>query len=271
MKSWNESKRLVVKIGTSSLTYENGRFHLRRIEALVRTLSDFRNGGREVVLVSSGAITAGIARLGLGHRPHSLEEKQAMAAVGQCELMRIYENFFDLYGHPVGQVLLTGETIQREKARENAESTFHTLLALGCIPIVNENDTVSSEEIEAIATFGDNDRLSAYVAILCHADSLVILSDIDGLYDSDPHKNPEAKLIPTVERIDERILSYGGGAGSERGTGGVAAKLAAAQIACREGITTYLVNGEDPTILYRLGDAERPGTVFLPYEDENKN
>lgn len=266
MNSIKDANRIVVKIGTSSLTYETGRFNLQRIETLVRVLSDFRNAGKEVVLVSSGAITAGIARLNLGHRPHSLEEKQAMAAVGQCELMRIYERFFDIYGHPVGQVLLTAETVRNEKARQNAENTFHTLLRLGCIPIVNENDTVSSEEIEAVATFGDNDRLSAYVALLCNADALIILSDIDGLYDSDPRKNPDAKLIHRVGRIDEKILSYGGGAGSERGTGGVAAKLAAAQIACTKGITTYLLSGEDPEILYKLRDGICPGTVFETYE-----
>ena len=147
-----------------------------------------------------------------------------------------------------------------------ASNTFRTLLNLGCIPIVNENDTVSSEEIEAIATFGDNDRLSAYVAVLCKADSLVILSDIDGLYDSDPHKNPDAKLISSVDRIDEKILSYGGGAGTERGTGGVAAKLAAAQIACTNGITTYLLNGSDPEVLYSLRNGESVGTVFHTYE-----
>ena len=266
MTDFKSSKRIVIKIGTSSLTYDTGKFNLNRIDRLAKVISDFKNSSTEVVLVSSGAVTAGIARLGINHRPHSIEEKQAMAAVGQCELMKIYEHFFDIYGYPVGQVLLTGETIEKNKARENAENTFRTLLNLGCIPIVNENDTVSSEEIEAIATFGDNDRLSAYVAVLCKADSLVILSDIDGLYDSDPHKNPDAKLISSVDRIDEKILSYGGGAGTERGTGGVAAKLAAAQIACTNGITTYLLTGSDPEVLYSLRNGESVGTVFHTYE-----
>ena len=266
MTEFCNAKRIVLKIGTSSLTYETGRFNLNRIEKLVRVLSDLRNSGREVVLVSSGAVTAGISKLGLNHRPKSLREKQATAAVGQCELMRLYDNYFDMYGHTVGQVLLTGETIRREKARINAENTFSMLLSYGCIPIVNENDTVSSEELEAIATFGDNDRLSAYVAVLCRADVLVILSDIDGLYDSDPRKNPDAKIIHEVEKIDEKILSFGGGAGSERGTGGVAAKLEAAKITCTNGITTYLLSGEDPGILYELDEGKCPGTVFKTYD-----
>ena len=267
MKSFSECKRIVVKIGTSSLTYDTGRFNLDRIETLVRTLCDFRNSGREIILVSSGSITAGIARLGLGHRPHSLEERQAMAAVGQCELMRIYERFFDMYGYPVGQVLLTANTMLNPQSKKNAENTFNTLISLGCIPVVNENDTVSCDEIKEVETFGDNDTLSAHVAVITSADALVILSDINGLYDSDPRKNPDARLISRVERIDEKIIGYGGGAGSERGTGGVAAKLRAGQLACTHGIPMYLVNGSDPRILYSLNKNENPGTVFLPYEE----
>ncbi len=258
MNNFKDTKRIVVKVGTSTLTYENGKLNLNRMEHLARVLSDFKNSGKEVILVTSAAITAGMARMGLDHRPESTEEKQALAAVGQCEIMRMYERFFDMYGYPVAQVLVSKEIIDHEQMRKNAINTFRKLIEMGCIPIINENDAVSIGEIE----FGDNDTLSAYVAALCGADVLVIFSDIDGLYEGDPRKNPDAKLIPVVDKIDDKIMSYAGGAGTSRGTGGVITKLHAAKIASENGIPMYILNGENPGILYDLLNGENKGTYF---------
>ena len=252
--------RVVVKVGTSTLTHSSGRLNLRRIEALARTLSDLKNAGREIVLVSSGAVSAGVAKSGLGHRPESLEEKQAMASIGQSELMRIYDRFFSDYGHKIGQILMTRDVVDNPIRRAAAENTFNTLLRMGCIPIVNENDAVSTDEL---VKFGGNDILSAHVANLCHADLLINLSDIDGLYDSDPRKNPDAHLISRVDDIDA-IFSFAGGAGTERGTGGMEAQLTAAKMVTENGITMFIMNGSDPEILYRLFDGEDVGTVFTP-------
>ncbi|NLE13149.1 MAG: glutamate 5-kinase [Clostridiales bacterium] len=253
------ARRIVIKVGSSTLTHDTGLLNLRRIEQLARVISDFTNMGKEVILVTSGAVAAGVSRLRLDHRPATIEEKQATAAVGQNELMSVYERFFTGYGHTVGQILLTRETFEVPVARENARNTFNTLLRMRCIPIVNENDSVSFEEIAV----GDNDTLSAYVAAMVEADALILLSDIDGLYDSDPHRNPDAKLIPVVPVIDEKILSYAGGAGSERGTGGVVTKLHAAQIATDAGIPMFLLNGSDPGILYDLFEGLHVGTYFM--------
>lgn len=258
MSKINDAKRIVFKVGTSTLTHENGKLNLRRIERLVTTLSDLKNMGKEVVLVSSGAISAGCGRMGLDKRPDTVSGKQAMAAIGQSELMRVYEHFFSMYGHAVGQILLTKEETDNPKIWENAKNTFNTLLGMDCIPIVNENDSMSYEEIE----FGDNDTLSAVVAKICEANSLVILSDIDGLYDSDPRSNPNAKLIEQVDEITDEILGYAGGAGSARGTGGLITKLHAAQIATPVGISMYIVNGDDPQILYSLIEGKKIGTYF---------
>ena len=254
-----DAKRIVIKIGTSTLTHDNFKMNLRRIESLCRVLSDFCNMGKEVVLVSSGAISAGVAKLGLDHRPATTEEKQAMAAVGQCDLMSIYEHFFSMFGHTVGQMLLTRDVMDNPTAHKNAENTFATLLRMGCLPIVNENDSISFDEIE----FGDNDTLSACVALICHADALIIFSDIDGLYDSDPHKNPDAKLISTVPIIDDTVMSYAGDTSSNRGTGGLITKLRAAKMVTEEGIPMFLVNGEKPDILYDLFEGKQPGTYFM--------
>lgn len=259
MNTVKDAKRIVVKIGSSTLTYENFRMNLRRVEALVRILSDFKNSGKEIVLVSSGAISAGVAKMGMDHRPRAVEEKQALAAVGQSELMRMYEHFFSMFGHTVAQILVTRDVMENPTARRNAENTFATLLKMGCVPIVNENDTIAFDEIE----FGDNDTLSAYVSVLCHADSLIILSDIDGLYDSDPHKNPDARLIATVDEVNEKILSYAGGAGSNRGTGGLITKLHAAEIVTSHGIPMFIVNGQDPEVLHELADGTHVGTYFV--------
>lgn len=257
-----DAKRIVVKIGSSTLTHENFKMNLRRIESIAKVLSELCNAGKEVVFVSSGAISAGIAKMGLDHRPKKTEEKQALAAVGQCDLMSIYEHFFSMFGHTVAQILVTRDIMENPTARKNAENTFSTLLHMGCIPIVNENDSVSFEEIE----FGDNDALSAYVSVLCRADALVILSDIDGLYDSDPHKNPDARLISVVEKVDDKILAYGGGAGSNRGTGGLITKLHAAEIVTKNGIPMFIVNGEKPEHLYDLLDGKHVGTYFRAEE-----
>ena len=257
MSIFSQCRRIVIKIGSSTLTHESGQLNLRRIEALVKTLSDFKNEGRQVVLVSSGAVSAGVARVGT-HRPTCTAEKQAMAAVGQSELMKLYSRLFSDYGHTVAQILLTKDVMDNDDRRTAAEDTFRTLLEMGCIPIVNENDSVSTEGIN----FGGNDTLSAYVALVCHADLLINLSDVEGLYDSDPRKNPDAKLIEHVKGLDEHIMSMAGGAGTERGTGGMATKLEAARMVVEAGIPMYIMNGKDPTVLYKLMDGEHVGTYF---------
>ena len=249
--------RIVVKIGTSTLTHDEGHLNLRRIEALVKTLSDVKNAGKEVVLVSSGAVSAGVARLGT-HRPTCTREKQAMAAVGQSELMKLYSRFFADYGHNVAQILLTKDVIDNPVRRAAAEDTFNTLLQMKCIPIVNENDSISTEELN----FGGNDTLSAYVALVTHADLLINLSDVDGLYDKDPRKHADARLIERVEAIDDALLAMAGGAGTERGTGGMATKLTAARIVFEAGIPMFILNGKDPHILYDLLDGKPVGTYF---------
>ncbi|MBQ7718435.1 MAG: glutamate 5-kinase [Clostridia bacterium] len=253
------AKRVVVKVGTSTLTHHNGRLNLRRIERLTRTLSDLKNQGREIILVSSGAVGAGAAKLGLRKKPDTTAAKQAAAAVGQVELMNIYGRLFSEYGYTVAQVLLTKDVLDGDTRQKNAEVTFEQLLNMDIIPIVNENDTISSDELE----FGDNDTLSARVARLTNADVLIILSDIDGLYDSDPHTNDEAMLIRTVTNIDSHITDMGGGSGSAFGTGGMATKISAAKIATGKGIHTIIANGQKPDILFDIFDGKSEGTVFV--------
>ncbi|MBE6703028.1 MAG: glutamate 5-kinase [Ruminococcaceae bacterium] len=257
MSDLSRFHRIVVKIGTSTLTHDEGHLNLRRIEALVKTLSDFKNAGRQVILVSSGAVSAGVAKMST-RRPINTAEKQAMAAIGQSELMKLYSRLFSDYGHTVAQILLTKDVIDQPARRAAAEDTFSTLLGLGCIPIVNENDSVSTEGLN----FGGNDTLSAYVALICHADLLINLSDIDGLYDKDPRKFPDAKLIPEVRGIDESVLAMAGGAGTARGTGGMATKLLAAKIVLDKGIPMFILNGQDPAVLYEILDGNRVGTYF---------
>ena len=259
MSLFRDWRRIVVKVGTSTLTYSNGKLNLRRIEMLAKTLSDLKNAGREIVLVSSGAVSAGVAKSGLSHRPESLEEKQAMASIGQSELMKIYDRFFSDYGHTVAQILMTRDVIDNPVRRQAAQNTFNTLLSMGCIPVVNENDAVSTDEL---VKFGGNDILSAHVANLCSADVLINLSDVSGLYDSDPRTNENAKLIPRVDDIDA-ILSFAGGAGTERGTGGMQAKLTAAKMVTENAIPMFIMNGEDPSILYELLDGGHVGTYFV--------
>ena len=259
MSMLQESRRVVVKVGTSTLTHATGALNLRRIGALVRVLSDFKNAGKEVVLVSSGAVSAGVAKVGAA-RPSTIAEKQAMAAIGQSELMRLYDQLFSLYGHTVSQILLTRDVLDNPTRRALAENTFESLLTMGCVPIVNENDPVSTDEL---TKFGGNDILSAYVARVCRADVLINLSDVDGLYDSDPRRNPDAKLIDRVENLSDELLSAAGGAGTERGTGGMEAKLHAAALCTEAGIPMFIMNGHNPDILYRLLDGEHVGTYFV--------
>lgn len=252
------ARRIVVKIGTSTLTHDTGFLNLHRIETLVRTVADFRNAGREMILVSSGAVSAGVAKMHT-HRPTCTREKQAMAAVGQSELMKLYSNLFAEYGHTVAQILMTKDVVDNPARRGAAEDTFATLLDMGCVPIVNENDSVSTTGI----TFDDNDTLSAYVAMVCHADLLVNLSDVDGLYDSDPHQNPAAHRIDVVHGVDEALTRMAGGAGTARGTGGMATKLSAAKIVLAAGIPMVITDGKDPRVLYDLLEGGKSvGTLF---------
>lgn len=250
--------RIVVKVGTSTLAHAGGRMNIRRIEKLCKVLSDLKNAGNEIVLVSSGAIGMGVGKLSLGEKPTDIPTKQAAAAVGQCELMYTYDKLFTEYNHTVAQVLLVKSDIDNEHRRSNFHNTMSRLLELGALPIINENDTVSTEEI----VIGDNDTLSAIVAVETNADLLVLLSDIDGLYTKDPHKNADARLIEEVREITPEILSLAGGAGSKLGTGGMETKLRAAQMATEAGTDMIIANGENPDILYNIVDGIPFGTRF---------
>ena len=261
-----ESKKVVIKVGTSTLTHATGHLNLRYIEKLVKILSDMQNWGMQVVLVSSGAVSAGVAKTGFGRIPSTPEEKQAMAAIGQSELMKMYDKFFSDYGHTVAQILMTKEVLSNPDRRSAAENTFRRLLEMRCIPVVNENDSVSTDEL---TKFGGNDILSAYVAQLCQADLLINLTDIDGLYDCDPRSNPDARLIERVECIDESVYALAGGAGTDRGTGGMIAKLKAASMVTEKGIPMFILNGRDPEILYTLLDGGHVGTYFVAKKEAN--
>lgn len=252
---------VVVKIGTSTLTYENGKLNLRRVESLCRVLSDLQNSGKKIVLVSSGAIGVGVGKLGLPCRPEETAKKQALAAVGQCELMFIYDKFFGEYNCTVAQVLLTADVTARESSRRNVVNTFSELLRMDIIPVVNENDTVAVDELEG-RNFGDNDTLSAVVAGIVQADALMILTDIDGVYDKNPKAFPDAKRIRVIREINDDVRALAGGAGSSRGTGGMATKIHAAQIAAMAGIPTVILAGDDPENLYRIFEGADIGTVF---------
>lgn len=261
-----EKKRIVIKIGSSSLTHpETGDLNLRKIEQLVRVLSDLRGQGREVILVSSGAIAAGRQALGFNERPRLLEEKQAFAAVGQARLMMVYQKLFAEYNQTAAQILMTKNTVTNPQSRFNAHNTFNELLKLGTIPIVNENDTVATDEIQ----FGDNDRLSAIVAALVEADILILMSDIDGLYTDDPNKNPDAAFIPLVRELTPELQAMGKGASSSVGTGGMSAKLAAAQIATGSGSDMLIANACDLNVIYRILEGEECGTLFTVHENKD--
>lgn len=256
----SSKNRVVVKLGTSTLTHKTGHLNIRRMNSLVRVLADLHNSGKEIIIVSSGAVGLGVGKLGLRKKPDDTPTKQAAAAVGQCELMYMYDDLFDNYGITVAQILLTKTTIQSER-KKNVENTFEKLISMGVIPIVNENDTVAIDELEL--EIGENDSLSAIVAQLAKADLLIILSDIDGLYDADPHKSDNAKLIPVVEKIDEHIKAIAGGAGSALGTGGMATKINAARIAGEAGIDMVIMNGDNPERLYDLFENKPVGTIFI--------
>ena len=255
--------KIVIKVGTSTLTHSTGLINIRHIEALCKIISDIKNMGHEIVLVSSGAIGMGVGKLKLKKRPDDLATKQAAAAVGQCELMYTYDKLFSEYNHTSAQILITDDDVADSERKENFINTLCRLLELDVIPIINENDTVATHQI----VLGDNDTLSAIVADCVSADLLVILSDVEGLYDSDPRKNKNAKLIPCVEKITPEIVALGGEAGSSLGTGGMATKIKAAQIARNCGCDTVIANGADPAILYAIVDGKEIGTRFLGKND----
>ncbi len=251
--------RIVVKVGTSTLAHSTGRLNIRRVEQLCKVLSDLKNAGHELVLVSSGAIGMGIGKLGLRERPQDMPSKQAAAAIGQCELMYVYDKLFSEYHHTVAQILLTGSDIHNEQRSENFHNTLFRLLELGALPILNENDTIATEEI----VIGDNDTLAAIVAVSVRADLLILLSDIEGLYTADPRTDKNAQLISTVEEITPELLAAAGGSGSSLGTGGMTTKLHAAQTVNAAGIDMVIASGADPNILYRIAANEAAGTRFL--------
>lgn len=251
--------KMVVKVGTSTLTHATGNLNIRRVEELCLVLSDLKNAGHEVILVSSGAIGMGVGKLGLRARPSDMPTKQAAAAVGQCELMYVYDKLFSEYNHTVAQILLTGDDLSHADRHENFCNTMSRLLELGVLPIINENDTVATTEIAV----GDNDTLGAIVAVSTGADLLVLLSDIDGLYTADPHKDPAARLIERVEDITPEVLALAGGCGSALGTGGMRTKLHAAALCCDAGCDMVIANGADPRILYRVADGDAVGTRFI--------
>ena len=267
MAQQKEYKRVVIKIGSSSITHaESGRQNLGKLERLVRSLCDLRNRGIDVCLVSSGAIAVGRSAMGIEERPKETSLKQACAAVGQGRLMMTYQKLFSEYNHIAGQVLLTKNTMVNPVSRENARNTFEELFRLGVIPVVNENDTVSTYEMQ----FGDNDTLSALVASLVQADLLILLSDIDGLFTDDPHRNPDATLLRVVEKIDEKIVEMAkGSTGSNVGTGGMATKLTAAKIATFSGADMIITNGKDVQVISDIFDGEYTGTLFLANENPN--
>ena len=255
--------RIVVKVGTSTLAHPGGHMNIRRVELLCKVLSDLKNAGCQVVLVSSGAIGMGVGKLGLSGRPGDMPGKQAAAAVGQCELMYTYDKLFGEYNHTVAQILLTADDIQDATRSGYVKGTLERLLEWNALPIINENDAVATDEIGIETTIGENDSLSAIVASLIKADLLVLLSDIDGLYTADPRKDPEARLLPVVEEITDEVLALAGGAGSGLGTGGMATKLKAAQIVTEEGIDMIIANGERPDYLYDIAEGKAVGTRFL--------
>ncbi len=260
-----QKRRVIVKIGSSCITHEKtGALNLTKLEILVRELCDLKNRGMDVILVSSGAIAVGRQVVGFHHRPKNVAEKQACAAIGQAQLMMIYQKLFSEYGHQAAQVLMTKNTMMDHLSRLNASNTFEELLVLGAVPIVNENDTVSTYEIQ----FGDNDTLSALVAALVGADMLILLSDIEGLYTDDPRENPEAQFIDTVDELDDRLMGMGKGSGSDVGTGGMATKLSAAQIATASGADMVIASGADFHVIHRILDGERIGTLFTGKQNE---
>ena len=250
--------RVVIKIGTSTLAHPTGHLNIRLVEELCKTISDIKNAGHQVILVSSGAIGMGVGKLGLLQRPKDIPTKQAAAAVGQCELMYTYDKLFGEYNHTVGQLLITGEDVESDTRHQNFSNTLNRLLELGAIPIINENDTVATHEI----VIGDNDTLAAIVAQSVGAEKLILLSDIDGLYTADPHTDPNAQLIAQIDKIDDSIRALGGGSASSQGTGGMATKIRAAEICTASGCDMIIANGRTPSNLYNILDGKSVGTTF---------
>ena len=251
--------RIVVKVGTSTLAHKTGNLNIRRVEELCKVLSDIKNAGHEVVLVSSGAIGMGLGKLAIKKKPDDIPSKQAAAAVGQCALMYVYDKLFSEYNHTVGQILLTGDDVKDETRHQNFKNTIYRLLELGAIPIVNENDSVSTDEIE----IGDNDTLGAIVAESVSADIVAILTDTNGLYTADPRKDKTAKLLSIIEEITDDIFNLGAGSGTKLGTGGMKTKIGAAEIAVNAGIDVYIINGERPSVLYDIIEGKKfIGTKF---------
>ncbi|MCR5093559.1 MAG: glutamate 5-kinase [Lachnospiraceae bacterium] len=256
-------KRIVVKVGTSSITNEKGEANLRQLDLLCRAISGVQNLGYDVILVSSGAIAVGANKMRLAEKPKDVRMKQAAAAVGQCELIHLYDRFFAEYGKISGQILVTGDDIKSESSRQNLTNTFDALLENGIIPIVNENDSVSHTEIQSEKMlFSDNDMLSAIVAVFCNAATLVVLTDINGLYDANPQTDPGARLISRVERIDDGIRAIASGTATNRGTGGMISKLDAAEYAMDHGVDMFITNGKNPEKLYDIVDHKIVGTLF---------
>ncbi len=266
-----DARRIVIKVGTSTLTYDNGRINIANMDHLCRSIANQMNQGKQVILVSSGAIGAGVGRLRLGEKPKSIREKQAVAAVGQCELMNMYAKTLADYGYVVAQILLTKDDIDEEITRTNICNTFEALIEREILPIVNENDTVSTREIYHNGTFGDNDTLSAIVAALVGADTLILLSDIDGLYTRDPRNHEDATRIQFVPSINAEIEQVAGGAGTPRGTGGMRSKITAAGIAARAGIHTIIADGSTHWIVDRILSGEAIGTIFAGNENIRRN
>ncbi|MFL2071847.1 glutamate 5-kinase [Marinilactibacillus psychrotolerans] len=262
--SLTQSNRIVVKVGTSTIMYPNGSINLQRLEKLAFVLSDLKNQGKQVILVSSGAIGVGLSRMNLTERPVTIPEQQAIAAIGQTELMNLYSQFFYHYGHQVGQVLLTKDVVDFPVSRKNTANTFEQLLIKNVIPIVNENDTVSVEELDHLTRFGDNDTLSAIVLEITDADLLILLSDIDGFYDKNPTAHKDALLFNTIDEITDATYALASDSGSRFGTGGMTTKLNAAQKVLEEKKQMVLANGEDPAILFQILAGEQLGTLFTP-------
>lgn len=256
------NQKTVIKVGTSTLTYENGKINYRRVESLCKVLADLQNSGEEIMLVSSGAIGVGMGKTGITVRPSETKKRQALAAVGQCELMFMYDKIFGEYNHAVAQILLTADAVETERKRTNINNAIDELLSMNIIPIINENDTVSTDELDG-NNIGDNDMLSAIVSHIINADKLVILTDIDGLYDSNPRTNAGAKKIDVVTKINKSILDMAAGTGSNRGTGGMITKLQAADYATKRGIEVHVINGSNPKIIYDIFEGKTPGTKFL--------
>lgn len=261
-----DTKRIVIKVGTSTLTHETGKTNIRSMRNLVRVISDVVNAGKEVALVTSGAIGVGVGKLGLSEKPSDTPGRQAAATVGQCELMFMYDKMFGEYGHTIGQLLITKRDVEHPECHKNLINAFEKTFQYGAIPIINENDAVAVDEI----VYGDNDSLSAIVAKLIHADALLILTDIDGLYTANPNENEDAQLIPVVKEINTELYKIAGGHGSKFGTGGMVTKLAAAEISTEAGIDTIIMNGSEPENIYRALEGRQVGTFFVAKENTDR-